>query len=115
MNAPLDAQISAGQILVVEDKRTLIGYVVFYAEGGDMHLEAVAILPTFRGQGLGKLLINEVEAAARTAGLNAVNLYTNAAMTANLKLYPHLGYSETDRRQENGFDRVYYRKKLRID
>jgi hypothetical protein len=33
-------------------------------------------------------------------------------MTENLELYPHLGYSETDRRLDGGFQRVFFAKRL---
>ena len=33
-------------------------------------------------------------------------------MTENLELYPRLGYREVDRREEDGFSRVFFRKRL---
>jgi hypothetical protein len=33
-------------------------------------------------------------------------------MHENLELYPRLGYRQTDRRVEDGFERVYFSKKL---
>ncbi len=53
-----------------------------------------------------------LEALARQGGAAAVELYTNARMTENLQLYPRLGYAETGRRTEDGFDRVFFRKHL---
>ena len=41
-----------------------------------------------------------------------MRLYTNARMTENLSLYPHLGYVEVERREEDGFDRVFFEKGL---
>jgi hypothetical protein len=41
--------------------------------------------------------------------LSAIRLYTNAAMTENLSMYAHLGFVETHRAVEKGFDRVYLR------
>jgi len=35
-------------------------------------------------------------------------------MQENLSLYRHLGYIETDRRYEDGFDRVYFEKRVRF-
>ncbi len=81
------------------------GYIVCYPLGDAMRLENVAVLPAAAGRGLGKALVGRCEAAARAAGLAAVELYTNAAMVANLSIYPHLGYRETGRRHEHGFDR----------
>lgn len=39
-----------------------------------------------------------------------MELYTNAKMTENLTLYARLGWRETDRRTEQGFERVYFEK-----
>jgi hypothetical protein len=55
--------------------------------------------------------VAEDEVAVRL-GLRRVHLYTNAKMTANLSIYPRLGYVEIDRRSEDGFDRVYFEKRL---
>jgi len=42
----------------------------------------------------------------------AVHLYTNEKMTDNLSIYPRLGYVEVARRHEDGFDRVFFEKRL---
>ena len=39
----------------------------------------------------------------------AIRLYTNAAMTENLSMYAHMGFVETHRAIEKGFNRVYLR------
>jgi ribosomal protein S18 acetylase RimI-like enzyme len=56
------------------------------------------------------VLIAFAEDHARELGLDAVTLYTNEAMTENLRLYPALGFVETGRRVEDGYRRVYFRK-----
>jgi hypothetical protein len=52
------------------------------------------------------------EEEARRLGLPALRLYTNAAMTENLRFYPLLGFRRTGARHENGFDRVYFEKRV---
>ena len=88
------------------------GYVVAFPRGDHWHLENVAVDPAAQGRGIGKALMAHVEALARQGRAAAVELYTNARMTENLQLYPRLGYAETDRRTEDGFDRVFFRKPL---
>lgn len=111
MVADFDAAIRAGRLWVsVDGGGAVNGYIVFYPDGPVMHLENVAVLHP--GRGIGGRLIAFCERAAARAGLAAVDLYTNAAMTANLSLYPSLGYRETGRRVEDGFDRVFFRKDL---
>lgn len=80
-----------------------------------MHLESVAILPDHAGQGIGRMLIAFVESESRRCGYPAVELYTNEKMVENLALYPKLGYRETGRHYEAGFNRVYFRKTLDVD
>ena len=44
------------------------------------------------------------------AGYATVRLYTNEAMTENIKLYAKIGYAETHRAEEKGLRRVYMAK-----
>jgi hypothetical protein len=44
--------------------------------------------------------------------LKLMVLYTNQKMTENLDFYPRLGYVETRRLSEDGFERVYFEKRL---
>ena len=112
MVADFASQIRAGQAFVLDDGGAVLGYVVFYPQGDHLHLENVAVLPAHHGWGLGGRLIGFVEEAARGRGLAAVELYTNLKMHENLRMYPRLGYVETGRRREDGFDRVYFRKEV---
>jgi Acetyltransferase (GNAT) family len=66
--------------------------------------------PEHSGKGLGRGLIGFVEHVARRDGFQAVELYTNEAMTENLAMYPKLGYRETHRKQDAGYNRVFFRK-----
>ena len=88
------------------------GYVVAFRTSDAWFLENVAVAPEGQGQGLGRALIAFAEAEGQKRGLRRVTLYTNVKMTGNLALYPALGYRETDRRREDGFDRVYFEKRL---
>lgn len=117
MVADFAAQIRAGKLHVVEleggelDGR-VAGFVVLYPRGDHLHVENVAVLPAAQGKGVGKALLAFAEDEARRLGLPAVELYTNVKMTENQAFYPALGYVETDRREEDGFSRVFYRKPL---
>ncbi|MCG8545722.1 MAG: GNAT family N-acetyltransferase [Alphaproteobacteria bacterium] len=112
MVADFSAQIASGKVYVVLVEGSVEGYAVFYPEGDHLHLENIAVFPHNRGRGLGGRLIAFVEDEARRLGLAAVELYTNEKMTENLRMYPKLGYAETGRRREAGFDRVYFRKEI---
>jgi len=100
------ADIAQGHVWVSGDP--IVGYVVAQPNESDWLLENVAVDPEAQGTGLGRALIAHIEAMARAAGAEAIELYTHASMTANRRLYPLLGYVET----EHGLDRVYFRKSL---
>ncbi|WP_277809714.1 GNAT family N-acetyltransferase [Chromohalobacter canadensis] len=112
MQADFSSQIAEGCVDVATCESQFVGYVVFYPEGDHLHLENIAVLPEYSGRGVGKRLIEYVEHAAKEAGYEAVELYTNEAMTENLAMYPKIGYIEVGRRRESGFNRVFFRKQV---
>jgi len=116
--APLDAnfkvQIHKGHIhIAIDDRQKIIGYIVFHKESHIIHLESVAVHRSAIGQGIGRQLIEVCERHARKLGARCIQLYTNEKMTSNLSLYPYLGYTEYDRKCEDGFNRVYFEKILK--
>ena len=115
MGADFDALIGAGAVWVATEHGQVVGVLVLELQDTALLLESVAVDPAHQGQGIGRSLIDHAEQVARDAGLSAVDLYTNAHMTENLRLYPSLGYDLIDRRREDGFDRVFFRKSLAPD
>ncbi|SOH95121.1 L-amino acid N-acyltransferase YncA [Monaibacterium marinum] len=99
--------IAAGHLWVCEG-----GYICAKPMGKDWLIENVAVDPAYAGQGIGRRLMLAAEGAGRDLGFHRAVLYTNAAMTANLMLYPRLGYTETHRVTEHNLHRVYFAKPL---
>jgi GNAT superfamily N-acetyltransferase len=114
--APMDDdyadKVRGGSTFVAESGGGVVGLVVLVAHPDHLLVENVAVDPRHHGHGVGRALLDFAEAHARALGLAELRLYTNAAMTANLSMYPHVGYVETGRRRERGFERVYFRKRL---
>ena len=102
--------VSVAAVWVAGDP--VLGYVVARPKGDDWLLENVAVAPEAQGTGTGKALIAFAEAEGARQGFERVVLYTNAKMTANLGMYPALGYTKTDQRTEHGLDRVFFQKTL---
>lgn len=96
----------------VHANQNVHGFIVLHANQDSLHLENIAVHPNAQGQGIGHALMDFAESHAAGLGLTKITLYTNAKMTAPLALYPKLGYVQTDRRIEDGFDRVYFTKTL---
>jgi ribosomal protein S18 acetylase RimI-like enzyme len=91
---------------------TIAGFIVLLPEKDALLLDNVAVDPAVQGRGYGKMLMAFAEEHARKAGFRRIILYTNEVMTENLQLYPRLGYMETHRAREGGFNRVFFSKIL---
>lgn len=105
------ALIAGGHVHVLDERRVL-GVLVLIAEPDAMLLDNVAVDPAAQGRGHGRRLLAFAEDAARRQGLRRICLYTNVAMTENLRLYARLGYVETHRGEQHGFSRVFMEKSL---
>ena len=112
MLADFEALVAAQRIHIASIDEKLEGFIVYYPQDGQMHLENVAVSKS--GHGIGGQLMAQCETAAARLGLSKITLYTNVKMAANLSLYSYLGYTETGRRREDGFDRVYFQKVLAL-
>jgi ribosomal protein S18 acetylase RimI-like enzyme len=105
-------QIEAETIYVNCNEQEVHGFVVFYPRGDHVHLENLAVCPEVQKQGIGARLVHFVEDAAKHSGCNIIELYTNENMTENFAFYRRLGYQEIGRWEEDGFNRVFYRKEF---
>lgn len=110
MVADFPAALREGRLEILQSGQRAIGYLVSDTRQSSLFVENVAIDPQHQGKGYGGSVFALLETRARTAGLRAIELYTNEKMTENLKFYPRLGFEEIDRRTEAGFKRVYFRK-----
>jgi ribosomal protein S18 acetylase RimI-like enzyme len=110
MIADFPALIAAGEVWTISEIADIVGFVVLRSDDASLHVENVAVDPEQHGRGLGRALLTFAEDEARRRGFHRLDLYTNAKMRENLALYPLLGWKETGRRHENGFDRVYFEK-----
>lgn len=112
MVADFAALIDRNSLYVLEASEELCGYIVCFGNNNHFHIENVAVSPEFHGLGYGRQLMNFAETEAKVLGFFAVELYTNEKMWENLKLYPKLGYEEFQRKSQDGFARVFFRKYL---
>jgi GNAT superfamily N-acetyltransferase len=104
-------RIADGQAWVLEEGDRLAGVLVLEdAPGGALLLDNVAVAPSAQGKGHGRALVAFAEEEARRRGHGEVRLYTNVLMVENLALYGRLGFRETGRVSEKGYERVYMAK-----
>jgi GNAT superfamily N-acetyltransferase len=109
------ALISDGRVSVLEEAdRTMAAIIVLLPEPDHLLLDNIAVRPDRQGQGLGRRLIAFAEEQARRLGHSEVRLYTHEKMTENIALYTRLGFVETGRGQQAGYDRVFMTKRLDV-
>lgn len=112
MVADFTAHVCQNDVYVFDIHDELAAYVVTYKRETDQFIENIAVRPDQQGFGYGYDLMSFAETEARKNQLNKVVLYTNVKMTENLAFYRRLGYVETERIREDGFERVYFEKRL---
>jgi len=105
-------RIAAGEAWVLEADAAFHGLVVVETHADHLLLDNIAVDPVRAGTGVGRALLDFVEAEARRRGLPEVRLFTNALMVRNIALYARRGYRETERRVEGSFSRVFMAKRL---
>jgi len=105
-------RISDGQVWLLEDAAGLAGILVLEDGPDGLMVDNIAVDPARRGTGCGKALMVFAEAEAGRRGHRRLRLYTHALMTENRALYRRIGFRESGRVTEKGFDRVYMVKDI---
>lgn len=106
------AVIRDRDVIVAESDGAIVGAIVLGPGEEGFTIENVAVHPTRQGEGIGGALLELAETEARAAGHDTVHLYTHQKMTENQALYARVGYVEYERRADDGFSRVFMRKRL---
>lgn len=107
------AELIARRVVhVIGSPSAIRGVVVYFPAVDHYFLENVAVDPAHQGAGLGHTLMEFVEARAGAGGYHEIRLYTHERMTENIVYYQKLGYIEVERRFEDGYHRVFFRKAL---
>jgi ribosomal protein S18 acetylase RimI-like enzyme len=112
MTADYARAVRDGLTWVAEEDGEIVGLLVLVVYPDHLLLENVAVLPSAQGRGVGARLLALAEDEARARRLGEIRLYTNEAMTENLAYYPRRGYTQTHRAEQDGFRRVFFRKRI---
>jgi N-acetylglutamate synthase-like GNAT family acetyltransferase len=112
MSADYAAALDTSRVWVVEADGAVVAALVTENRGDHLLLDAVAVASAAQGRGFGARLLARAEQDARELGLPEIRLCTNQAMTENLVYYPRHGYTETGRGRQDGYDRVFFAKRV---
>jgi len=107
-----NARVSEGVVWVIGEGSTIAGVIVLLPRPDHLLLDNIAVAPARQGSGLGRRLLAFAEAEAVRRGYREIRLYTHRTMTENQGLYAAIGYEETGRGTEAGYERVFMRKRL---
>ena len=89
--------------LVAEHDRAVVGAVLLYparpagtaaapGQGRWPEVRRLAVVPSARGQGVARVLMQECVRRARASGADALTLHTTSVMRSALRLYTQLGF-----------------------
>jgi len=106
------ARVLEGVVWVLEEGAVIAGITVLLPAMDYLLLDIIAVSPARQGSGLGRRLLAFTEAEALRLGYTEIRLYTHQTMVENQRLYASIGYEETERGTEAGYDRVFMRKQL---
>jgi ribosomal protein S18 acetylase RimI-like enzyme len=107
------ARVSEGVVWVLEEEAVIAAIIVLLPGANHLLLDNIAVSPARQGLGLGRRLLAFAEDEALRRGYCEIRLYTHQTMVENQRLYASIGYEETGRGTEAGYDRVFMRKPLR--
>jgi ribosomal protein S18 acetylase RimI-like enzyme len=82
---------------------------VFYRPGeGHLYFFRLAVLPRYRRQGLGQLMIEQVEQRARAMGLPRLRLGVRIVLDRQRAYYERLGYRVVESASHSGYTEPTY-------
>lgn len=85
-------------VLAARDRRRVVGFAIMEFYAIHAHLNLLAVQPGHQRQGVGRQLLEWLEASARTAGIFKVNLELRAGNDGARVFYEKLGYRGAGRR-----------------
>ena len=85
-------------VLAARDRRRVIGFAIMEFYAIHAHLNLFAVEPGYQRQGIGRQLLEWLEASARTAGIFKVHLELRANNDGARAFYEKLGYRSVGRK-----------------
>jgi ribosomal protein S18 acetylase RimI-like enzyme len=112
MLADYAVEIATHQTWVAELESRIAGVLVLIPKDTYLLLDNIAVHPRAQGRGIGRILLELADREALRQGFNELRLYTHLKMTENIDLYRRIGWQETGRGEQDGYERVFFRRRL---
>ena len=112
-----ELQVDCARSILAEIESRIVGYVLFWFLPEDVDIHNIAVHPDFRRQGIGRLLLDQVIAAARRQKRLRVTLDVRFSNTPAQNLYRSFGFVTRGLRKgyysDNGEDALVMALELR--
>ena len=112
MEADYEQLVAKGDVWVLELDGEVAGLMILRSEPDHLLIGNVAVASAYQGHRLGSRLLAHAEAEAQRRGYEEMRLFTNEMMHENLAIYTRLGWSPYDQAEQDGFRRVFMRKRV---
>lgn len=112
---PIDDLVAPnGLLLLARQGSAVIGCAGMRIRPGDIgEVTRVFVEPAARGQGVGRLLMQNLESESRALGLTALRLDTRTDLIEARSLYASLGFIEGEAHNTDPYANHWFRKELR--
>jgi ribosomal protein S18 acetylase RimI-like enzyme len=91
--ADVEGSMAQGGAIIAWKDQSATGSARFRLELDYFYIGRVAVLPNFRGAGIGRALMEYLEQLAVKKGLLTIHLSVRMSLPQNLQFYEKLGYS----------------------
>ncbi|MBW4564377.1 MAG: GNAT family N-acetyltransferase [Mojavia pulchra JT2-VF2] len=101
---------SGGEFWVIEHQSQIVGTGAYYPVNRGqkaVEIRKMYLLPSIRGLGLGKYLLQQLEAAIASRGFQEIWIETASILVEAVKLYESKGYKPATGIETTRCDRVY--------
>ena len=115
MNADYSKIVDTKELYVLKvDDETIGAMRISKAHGDDesIMVDDLVVDPTKQSRGYGRVMMIFAENKAQEVGSKAITLYTNEKMFENINFYKGTGFIEVERKVQDGYSRVFFKKSI---
>ncbi len=94
--AQIQNRLSEGSVWVAWHHDVLVGTISAVPQGVGLYLRSMAVLPSARGYGVGRVLVQHVEQFAVAQGYKYLVLRTTPFLTHAIRLYEQVGFQRNN-------------------